>query len=192
MKGVNFPHRQNKANAAALELWGGAAMGTNGIPIMWNRITKKHIAGQRNAPLEGLTAGDTISLSAIFSKSSARFGFNIKDKAGNYLFRLAFRQATDPAGDGPTSVMNSRVSGQWGAELRAPFPEFEDGKEFTITIFVLEDKYVCSFNGEPMEGVEFPHRQDIATAAAFELWGGAGMGANGVPIMWNKIGKTGK
>ena len=131
-----------------------------------------------------MKAGDKISFKAIFSKSATRFGLNIKDKGGNYMFRLAFRLPTDPTGSGPINVMNSRVDGIWGVELRAPFPKFEDGREFTVTVECLEDRFVAYFNGELMSGVDFPYRDDLANAAEFELWGGDAMGDDGVPILY--------
>ena len=150
----------------------------------------RHTSGQSSTPLTGLKIGDKLSFKAIYSKSAKRFGFNINDKAGNYIFRLAFRLPIDPTGSGPITVMNSRLNGAWQGELRAPFPKFEDGKEFSVTVVCLENKFVAYFNGELMSGVNFPYRHDLAKAAEFELWGGAAMEDGGVSIVYSTITKT--
>ena len=102
---------------------------------------------------------------------------NLKDEDGNYLYRLAFRQAIDLTGSGPILVQNSREGqglfrSKWGTEIRAPWPKLEEGAEFTVTIECLEDKFVGYFNGEAMEGVEFAYRYPLANVAALELFGG--------------------
>ena len=107
------------------------------------------------------------------------------------MFRLAFRPLTDPTGSGPITVMNSRVLNKvWQGELRAPFPKFEDGKEFSVTVVCLENKFVTYFNGELMQGVNFPYRHDLAKAAEFELWGGVAMNDDGIPILYSAITNT--
>ena len=76
--------------------------------------------------------------------------------------------------------MNSRVIDRWQKELKAPFPNFKNGKMFNVTISCLTDEYVAYFNGERMPKVEFPYRQRPATAAEVNFWGSA---AVGLPIL---------
>merc|ERR1711983_604796 len=95
------------------------------------------------------------------SSKTTRFGMNLKDADGNFMYRLAFRQAIDNTGSGPILVQNSRegegLLKTWGSEIRATWPAaLEEGAEFTITIECQEDKFVGYLNGEAMAGVEFP------------------------------------
>ena len=138
--------------------------------------------GNPIANLVGLVVGDKLGFTATYSSSTTRFGVNLMDADNNYVFRIAFRQAGDIGG--PISVMSSRTDGIWGAESRAAFPAFEDGVEFCIMIECQFDKFVVSFNGVPLEGVEFPYRYDLASVAAIKLWGGSGMGG-GNAIFWD-------
>ena len=138
--------------------------------------------GNPIANLVGLVVGDKLGFTATYSSSTTRFGVNLMDADNNYVFRIAFRQAGDIGG--PISVMSSRTDGIWGAESRAAFPAFEDGVEFCLMIECQFDKFVVSFNGVPLEGVEFPYRYDLASVAAIKLWGGAAKG-DGNAIFWN-------
>ena len=129
---------------------------------------------------------DKLRFTATYSSSTTRFGLHLLDDNGNQIFRLAFRQKDDKFG-GLISVMNSRSNGvdrEWGEEIRAPFPAFEDGAEFCLMIECQFDKFVVSFNGVPLEGVEFPYRYDLVSVAAIKLWGGSGMGG-GNAIFWD-------
>ena len=150
---------------------------------LYHILISRPPSGQTSKPLGGLQVGDKITYSGVFTPAVARFGMNIKDSASNFLFRMAFR----PAGDGSILVMDSRKNGNWQGQLRSPLPAFEEGKEFKITVSVLEEKYIASFNGELMAQVNFPKRQPYNGATTFELWGGAALKAGGVPILWNTI-----
>merc|ERR1712003_316669 len=141
-------------------------------------------AGSPYAKVDGLVVGDKIGFTMTYSSQTSRFGLNIEDAAGNYHFRLAFRQATDPTGSGPVLVMNSK-EGVWGGETRAPWPTLEEGGEYTVLIECQDDKFVASLNGQTIEGVEFPYRYDLADAAALHLWGGVASNDDSASIFWN-------
>ena len=114
---------------------------------------------------------------------------NLKDADGNFMYRLAFRQALDNTGSGPILVQNSRegegLLKTWGSEIRATWPAaLEEGKEFTVTIECQDDKFVGYLNGEAMAGVEFPYRYPLANVASLQLWGGAEK-AGGPALVWS-------
>ncbi|KAL5270582.1 hypothetical protein ACHWQZ_G001326 [Mnemiopsis leidyi] len=124
--------------------------------------------------LPGLVVGDKIGFTAIYSSTANRFGLNIEDADGNYIFRLAFRNPSDKSKSPPPPVLVlSTYEGKWVSPFSATFPDMTDGQEISVLIEAQDEKFVGYLNGEVMEGVEMKYRYPLETAAKLRLWGGA-------------------
>ena len=135
-------------------------------------LNNPRIPGSPQRELPGLVVGDKIGFTATYSSSTTRFGLNIEDAAGNYIFRLAFRQPTDRTRNPPTPVLIMNTwEGSWGKQFDAPFPELSDGDEMNVLIEAQEDKFVGYLNGAVMEdGVQIPARQRCFTETLGRSW----------------------
>ena len=110
--------------------------------------------------------GDYIELYGIYNFVGT-WSVNIKSDQ-QILLHMAFR--------GNNLVLNSYQWG-WKTEIRPEYPDFKSGKEFKLSIVMMDDNFHMSVNDVPLTK-SFPYR--IAIGSANKLQVNANM-------VWNKI-----
>ena len=107
--------------------------------------------------------GEYFEFHGVYSSKTTTFSVNLKASNGHYLLHMSFRPSY-------VLVMNSGLPG-WGTEVRDSYPDFEDGKEFKLTILVDDDCYRIIFNDDLMSK-SFPFRKPVSDVSYVQISGG--------------------
>ena len=113
-----------------------------------------------------MTPGKKVEAWGTYQLKTSRFSINLKNvNNGWYVLHVDFRPALQ------LTVMSSRLSKGWGAEIRCALPDFRAGERFKITLECRSSEFGIYFNDQELSET-FPYRADLSSANIVSLEGG--------------------